>query len=83
MKVFVSMREIDELGRVTLPAELRRSLGWGPGTPLELFIDEAKGEIVLRLYEPGCLFCGRVDNVFEFRGKKVCRDCFAELEKLL
>gem|GEM_PF-6938234 len=50
------MRKLDDLGRVVLPKELRRTLGLVDGDPIEIF---TQGEtVMLRRYEPLCVFCG-------------------------
>jgi len=67
------VRKVDELGRVVLPIELRRTLGIDVKDPLEIFVD---GEcVILRRYEPACTFCGSADSVNYFQGKNVCNEC--------
>lgn len=73
------VRRVDELGRVVLPIELRRTLGINEGEPLEIFVD---GEtIVLKRYAPGCVFCGEATDTIVLHGKHVCRGCASELSK--
>ena len=56
MKATGIVRKIDELGRIVLPIELRRTLNIGIKDSLEIFVD---GEnIVLKQYRPCCIFCG-------------------------
>jgi transcriptional pleiotropic regulator of transition state genes len=67
------VRKVDDLGRVVLPIELRRTLGIDEKDPLEIFID---GEyVILKKYEPACTFCKGTTNVKKFRGKMVCGEC--------
>jgi transcriptional pleiotropic regulator of transition state genes len=67
------VRKVDELGRVVLPIELRRTLGIDVKDPLEIFVD---GEcVILRRYKPACTFCGSADSVNYFQGKNVCNEC--------
>ncbi|MBQ3792249.1 MAG: AbrB/MazE/SpoVT family DNA-binding domain-containing protein [Clostridia bacterium] len=73
MKPTGIVRKIDELGRIVLPSELRFSLGIQPRDALEIFVDGE--QIVLRKYEPSCVFCGDADDVVMFRGKRICRSC--------
>ena len=81
MKSTGIVRRIDKLGRVVLPTELRRSLHLDWEDPIEIFVD---GEhIILRKYQPGCLFCGGLDEVVTHNGASVCRSCIRELEKKL
>ena len=77
MKATGIVRKVDELGRVVLPIELRRTLGISEKDALEIFIDGER--IVLKKYEPACIFCGNVEHASYFRGKLVCAGCAAEL----
>lgn len=67
------VRRVDELGRVVIPIELRRTLGIGEKDALEIYVDQ--DTIILRKYEPACVFCGSAEKVENFRGKKVCQGC--------
>lgn len=58
MKATGIVRKVDELGRVVIPIELRRTLGIGEKDPLEIFVDGE--EIILRKYEPCCVLCGQI-----------------------
>ena len=73
MKSTGVVRRVDELGRIVIPIELRRTLDIEVGDPLEIFVDGE--EVILRKYEPGCVFCGNVKYIVEFKGKKVCTNC--------
>ena len=81
MKSIGIVRKIDELGRIVLPIETRRQLGLDAKDGVEIFVDEDK--IILKKYEPCCLFCGDGDNVVVFRDKKVCKKCLAEMQEKL
>lgn len=74
MKATGIVRKVDELGRVVLPIELRRTYGIAVGDSLEIYVNGK--DIVLRKYAPGCTFCGIAegDHVM-LRGKLVCSDC--------
>lgn len=77
MKSIGVVRRLDWLGRILLPKELRRAMDIGKGTGLEMLVDRER--IVLKKHEPGCIFCGRSEDVQKFRGKKVCAECLHEL----
>ncbi len=77
MKSTGIVRKVDELGRVVLPIELRRTLGIDEKDALEIYVDEEK--IILKKYEPACVFCGNASNVQNFRGKNVCMECAAAM----
>jgi transcriptional pleiotropic regulator of transition state genes len=78
MKATGIVRFVDELGRVVIPKELRRVMDIPEGTPLEIFTNE-NGEVILRKYEPGCHFCGHfcgdLENLINYSGVRVCKDC--------
>jgi transcriptional pleiotropic regulator of transition state genes len=78
MKSTGVVRRIDELGRIVLPVELRRTLDIEEGDSLEIFTES--DTIVLKKYAPGCVFCGDVDNIETFKGKHVCKSCIAKLK---
>jgi transcriptional pleiotropic regulator of transition state genes len=71
------VRRVDELGRVVLPIELRRTLDISEKDALEIYVDGEK--IILRKYEPACVFCGNAQDVQNFRGKNVCRSCIEDM----
>lgn len=80
MKSTGIVRKLDELGRITLPIELRRTLGVGERDPLEIFVDEDR--IILQKYEPTDIFSGTKDNLIDYHGKKISKDSIMELAKL-
>ncbi|MFP3726997.1 AbrB/MazE/SpoVT family DNA-binding domain-containing protein [Priestia filamentosa] len=62
MKATGIVRKVDELGRVVVPIELRRTLGIAEKEPLEIFVDEDR--IVLKKYKPGmaCAVTGEISE---------------------
>lgn len=72
MKATGMVRKIDSLGRIVLPKELRHTLVLPEETPIEIFVDGST--IILKKYEPGCIFCGTVTNK-QFKDKNVCDTC--------
>ena len=74
------VRKVDELGRVVLPIELRRTMDIQEKDPLEIYVE---GEnIILRKYQPACIFCNDATDVVQFEGKNVCRKCLGKLKDL-
>jgi len=80
MKATGIVRKVDELGRIVLPIELRRTLNIEIKDPLEIFVDDEY--IMLKKYEPACVFCGNAKDVVTIKGKNVCGSCVSELKKL-
>lgn len=75
------VRNIDELGRIVIPKELRNRLDMQEGTPVEIHFEGNK--IAISKYYPGCHFCGSVtDDAKEFGGRLVCKECLDALAKL-
>ncbi len=79
MKATGVVRKVDDLGRVVLPIELRRTLDIEVKDALEIFVDEES--IVLKKYEPACVFCGNAKNVRDYKGKNICPECMKELKE--
>lgn len=74
MKATGITRRIDSLGRLGIPKEIRDTFGWEEKTQLEIFTD-AGDVVVVKRYQPGCQFCGEVDDTKEFHGKLICSKC--------
>lgn len=71
------IRKLDELGRVCLPKEMRKSLEMEERQRLE--IDLKNETIIIRKYEDKCTFCGSNNDITDFKEKKICGKCKEEL----
>ncbi len=80
MKSTGIVRKVDELGRIVLPIELRRTLDIDIKDPLEIYVDDSK--IILKKYEPACIFCGENENVVTFEEKNICKKCLEKLKNI-
>lgn len=72
------VRRVDELGRVVLPVELRRTLEIDEKDSMEIFVEGSR--IILQKYAPACLFCGDAGRLVQFRGKNVCHACLSQMK---
>ena len=79
MKATGIVRKVDELGRVVIPIELRNKFDIKVKDPIEIFVES--NSIVLRKYEPNCIFCGDSKDLINHNDKLVCKKCIAKLEK--
>lgn len=79
MKSLGIVRKMDELGRVVLPIELRRTLDINEKDSLEIFVEEDK--VILRKYRPNCIFCGEAKEISNYKGKNICKECLKELRE--
>lgn len=81
MKSTGIVRKVDELGRIVLPIELRRTLGLEEKDRIEIFVD---GEsIILRKYQPACIFCDNAKDIINYKGKNICPDCIRAMSEKL
>ena len=79
MKSTGIIRKVDELGRIVLPIEMRRTLDIAERDELEIFVENDR--IVLQKYEPSCIFCTSSRGLITFRGKNICKDCLDRLKE--
>ena len=79
MKSLGIVRKVDELGRIVLPIETRKRLGLAPKDPVEIFVE--KDRVILKKYEPTCIFCGESNNISIYKEKRVCKSCLEDLKK--
>ena len=77
MKSTGIVRKVDELGRIVLPIELRRTLNIEVRDALEIYVDGP--HIILQKHEPSCIFCGSSKDVVRFKNKIICHHCLEEL----
>ena len=73
------VRRVDELGRIVLPIELRRTLDIAEKDTLESYVEGSS--IILKQYRPSCIFCDGAKDVSVFHGKNVCAKCLRELRE--
>ena len=81
MKSTGIVRKVAELGRIVLPIALRRTLGIEEKDRIEIFVD---GEsIILRKYQPACIFCDNAKDIINYKGKNICPDCIRAMNEKL
>ena len=80
MKSTGIIRKVDELGRIVLPIELRRTLDIAERDSLEIYVSD--DNIVLKKFHPTCIFCGSTKSISVFKDKNVCASCSAQLSAL-
>ena len=78
MKSTGIVRKVDELGRIVLPIELRRTLDIAERDALEIFVEG--DNIILHKYQPACIFCDNSRNIINYKGKNICPDCIKKLK---
>ena len=81
MKATGIVRNIDELGRIVIPKELRKKMNMMEGSPVEIFVDD--GKIALVRYCENCDFCGSTENLTDVKGKKICNKCLNDIASMV
>lgn len=79
MKSTGIVRKVDELGRIVIPIELRRTLDIAEKDSLEIFVDGER--VILAKHEDSCVFCGKAKDLSVHKGKYVCSSCLEELKR--
>ena len=79
MKSTGIVRKVDELGRIVLPIELRRTLDIAEKDSMEIYIEG--DTIILKKYQPACISCDNARDIVTYGGKNVCSDCIRMLEE--
>lgn len=80
MKATGIVRKLDQLGRIVIPKELRNTFDLKEEDPIEIFVEGS--DIILRKYQPACIFCNDAGNVISFEGKNICKKCMQKIQKL-
>ena len=79
MKSTGIVRRVDELGRVVIPIELRNKFGITEKDPMEIYVDGSS--IILKKYEPNCIFCGSSKKLIDYQGRLICEKCAEKIGK--
>ena len=80
MKSTGIVRKVDELGRIVLPIEMRRTLDIAEKDALEIYVEG--NSVILKSYKPSCIFCDSNKDIVQFKGKNICPKCLRELTDL-
>ena len=80
MKSTGIIRKMDELGRVVIPIEIRNQFDIVEKDPIEIYVDGSS--IVLKKFEPNCIFCGSTKNLLTYNDKLICKNCSTKIGKL-
>lgn len=74
------VRNIDPLGRLVIPKEMRDELGMGVENPVEIKVEN--NAVVISKYRKACSFCGNTKDLNIMHGKNICLDCINEIKEL-
>ncbi len=80
MKKSITTREIDSLGRIVIPVEIRRALKLDTNTAVDVYIED--GHISIYKHSYSCVLCGNEGDLKQIYGKMVCKDCIRKIKNL-
>ena len=81
MKATGYVRNVDELGRIVIPKELRKAIGIiDDESAVEIFRDG--DTLILKKNSESCVFCSKINPDVDFSGKKICKSCFEKIKNL-
>ena len=81
MKATGIIRNVDELGRIVIPKEMRKKMDISSNDPVEIFVEGDR--IILTKYYSACTFCGSSIDISEFKGKRLCAECLRQIKEAL
>ena len=82
MKSTGMLRAVDKMGRVVIPKEIRKQLGVKNDVDsFEIYMEGDK--VILKKYQPTCIFCDNLADSVEFCGQIVCKGCIEKLNRFV
>ncbi|MBE0475606.1 MAG: AbrB/MazE/SpoVT family DNA-binding domain-containing protein [Coriobacteriia bacterium] len=67
------VRRVDDLGRIVIPMELRRTLGIHVKDPMAILVEGER--IILEKHKDACVLCGTQEEIHEVKGRPMCEEC--------
>lgn len=80
MKSTGIIRRLDELGRVVIPIEIRNQFEIVEKDPIEIYVEGSS--IILKKFEPNCIFCGNNKDLMSYNDKLICSECANKISNL-
>lgn len=80
MKSTGIIRRVDELGRIVIPIEIRNQFNIVEKDPIEIYVDGSS--IILKKFEPNCIFCGGTKDLVSYKDKLICSNCSKKIGNL-
>lgn len=78
MKNTVITKNIEDLGRIVLPKDIRKKLGMEIRSSVDVRVEDEK--IIITKVQDSCIFCHSKLNLTDFKGKKICHNCLSEIK---
>ena len=71
------VRGLDKLGRIVIPIEIRNNLKIKYNDEIEIFVKD--NSIILKKYEPSCIFCRKIKDLTTYKNQIICKKCIRNL----
>ena len=69
---------MSRIGRMPIAVPAGVTVDIAEKDALEIYVDGE--QIILKKYEPACIFCGDARDVINYKGKNICKNCMEELK---
>lgn len=73
------VRRVDDLGRIVIPMELRRTLGIAVKDPMSISVEGER--VILEKFREACMFCGTREDINMVKDRPVCGSCVEDIKK--
>jgi transcriptional pleiotropic regulator of transition state genes len=73
------VRRVDDLGRIVIPMELRRTLGIRVKDPLSISVEGER--IILQKHRDACVICGSEEHVHAVKERPICEECIGAIKR--
>ena len=73
------VRQIDPVGRIVLPMDMRVKLDLQNNSQVEILMDG--DSMILRKYQQACIFCDSSDGLLQHNNKSICADCIKAMHE--
>lgn len=76
------IRRVDDLGRIVIPMEIRRTMDIREADPMEIYVSDGGGIVLKKYNATRCALCGSSDtNLYDIEDAKVCRRCALKIAR--
>lgn len=74
------VRRVDDLGRIVIPMELRRTLGIKVKDPMAIYVEGDR--IILQKHRDACAICGETENdMVDVKDRPICTECVTAVKR--
>lgn len=75
-------RQLDELGRLVIPKDMREVLGVKYGDSMDITLSSDMSSIIIKKSVKSCVLCGNTENLQQFKDQAICDTCVSEIGEI-